>query len=55
MNSELRNPEYYRWAFLEIKKFMEVGEEGKEVHEETVLNLLHLQTQDFGLLSWAKN
>jgi len=36
MTSELRNLEYYREAFLEIQKFMEVKEEGMEVQEETV-------------------
>jgi len=32
----LRNPKYYRRVFLEIKKFMEVGEKYMEVEEETV-------------------
>jgi len=26
----LRNPKYYKEAFIEIRKFMEVGEEGIE-------------------------
>jgi len=34
MTSELCNPEYYRGAFLEIWKFMEVREKGMEVQEE---------------------
>jgi len=28
------NPEYYRGIFLEIRKFMEMREEGMEVQEE---------------------
>jgi len=36
MTSGLRNPEYYKGAFLEIWKLMEVREEGMEVQEETV-------------------
>jgi len=36
MTFELHNPEYHRGAFLEIRKFMEVREEGMEVQEETV-------------------
>jgi len=36
MTSRLYNPEYYRGAFLEIQKYMEVREEGMEVQEETV-------------------
>jgi len=36
MTSGLCNPKYYRRAFLEIQKFMEVREEGMEVLEETV-------------------
>jgi len=34
MTFGLCNPEYYRGAFLEIRKSMEVGEEGIEVQEE---------------------
>jgi len=36
MSSGLSNPEYYRGAFLEIRKFMEVREEGMKVQEEIV-------------------
>jgi len=36
MTSKLRNPKYYRGAFSKIRKFMEVREEGMEVHEEAV-------------------
>jgi len=38
MISELCNPEFYKRAFLKIRKFMEVREEGMEVQEETVRN-----------------
>jgi len=41
MTSRLRNSEYYRGAFLEIRKFMEVREEGMELLEETVLTILY--------------
>jgi len=34
MTSGLCNPKYYRGAFLEIRKSMEVREEGMEVQEE---------------------
>jgi len=34
MTSGLCNPKYYRGAFLEIQKSMEVREEGMEVQEE---------------------
>jgi len=34
------NPEYYRGAFLEIRKSMEVREEGMEVQEEATFILL---------------
>jgi len=34
MTSGLYNPKYYREAFLEIRKSMEVREEGMEVQEE---------------------
>jgi len=37
MTSGLCNPEYYRGAFLEIRKSMEVREEGMEVEEEAAL------------------
>ena len=40
MTSRLRNSEYYRGAFLEIRKFMEVREEGMEVQEEAAYFLL---------------
>jgi len=36
MISGLCNLEYYKSAFLEIQKFMEVREEGMELQEETV-------------------
>jgi len=36
MTSELHNPKYYRGVFLEIKKYMEMREEGMEVKEETI-------------------
>ena len=36
--SGLHNPEYYWGVFLEIWKYMEVGEEYMEVQEETALN-----------------
>jgi len=39
MTSELCNPEYYRGAFLEIRKSMEVREEGMEVQEEAAQQL----------------
>jgi len=39
MTSGLCNPKYYRGAFLEIRKFMEVKEESMEVQEETVYNM----------------
>jgi len=38
MTSGLCNPEYYRGAFLEIRKSMEVREEGMEVQEEAATN-----------------
>jgi len=34
MTSGLCNPEYYRGTFLELRKYMEVREEGMEVQEE---------------------
>jgi len=37
MTSGLCNPEYYRGAFMEIRKFMEVREEGMEVQEEAAV------------------
>lgn len=40
MTSGLRNLEYYRGAFFEIWKFMDIREEGMEVQEETVQSLL---------------
>jgi len=33
MTSRLCNPEYYREALMEIRKYMEVREEGMEVQE----------------------
>jgi len=39
MTSGLCNPEYYKGAFLEIRKLMEVREQVMEVQEETVLFL----------------
>jgi len=38
MISGLCNPEYYRGAFLEIRKSMEVREEGMEMQEEAALS-----------------
>jgi len=40
MTSRLCNPEYYRGTFLEIRKSMEVREEGMEVQEEAALGYL---------------
>jgi len=40
MTSGLCNPEYYKGAFLEIQKSMEVREEGMEVQEEAACTLL---------------
>jgi len=37
MISRLCNPEYYRGAFLKIRKYMEVREESTEVQEEAAL------------------
>jgi len=38
MTSGLCNPEYYRGAFLELRKYMEVREEGMEVQEEAAVS-----------------
>jgi len=38
MTFGLCNPEYYRGAILEIRKSMEVREEGMEVQEESAVN-----------------
>jgi len=38
MTSGLCNPEYYRGVVLEIRKSMEVREEGMEVQEEAAFN-----------------
>jgi len=43
MISELCNPKYYRGSFLEIRKSMEVREEGMEVQEEAAQ---HISTQN---------
>ena len=40
MTSGLRNPKYYKGAFLEIWKLMKVKEEGMEVQEETVILII---------------
>jgi len=37
MTSGLCNPKYYKMAFLKIRKFMEVREEGMKLQEEIVL------------------
>jgi len=39
MTSGLCNSEYYRRAFLEIRKSMEVREEGMEVQEEAAVGM----------------
>jgi len=40
MTSGLCNPEYYRGAFLELRKYMEVREEGMEVQEEAAVRAI---------------
>jgi len=45
MTSGLCNLEYYKGTFLEIRKFMEMREEGMEVQEETVFFTPSFQTQ----------
>jgi len=40
MTSGLCNPKYYIEAFLEIRKSMEVREEGMEVQEEAACGLM---------------
>jgi len=42
MTSKLCNPEYYRGVVLEIRKSLEVREEGMEVQEEAAINMLFL-------------
>jgi len=39
MTFGLCNPEYYRGAFLKIRKSMEVREEGMGVHEEAAFHV----------------
>jgi len=61
MTSGLCNPEYYKGAFLEIQKSMEVREEGMEVQEEAAQSptlgnfFLHLHTLLCHPVSFLKN
>jgi len=48
MTSELCNPEYYKGIVLEIRKSMEVREEGMEVQEEAAkTQTVHTKTNMF--------